>query len=212
MNVLILANGQPPSPQLAQALATINDLLIATDGAAHQAVRLGLNPQIICGDFDSIDLETARREFPLAEFVPTPDQSYADLEKAVLLARRRGATSVTISGAAGGRIDHMLANYALLLRYGRDLNLQIVDDSGYQRLVTGISSVATRPGGIVSLIALGSRASVSISGVQWEVRKLALAPGTRGVSNVALGERVTVEVHRGKVVLCHLYPTDETQP
>jgi thiamine pyrophosphokinase len=211
MKTLILANGEPPSAALAQRLAAEHDLILATDGAAQRAVALGITPHLICGDFDSLDRAAALRAFPEAEFVPTPDQNYADLEKAILLARARGATSIAITGAAGGRIDHTLANHALLLRYGVLLPLCIVDDrsevwalvSGWQG--RGVLSFATRPGDTVSLIAFDAGAQISISGVQWEVREFELSPGTQGVSNRASGETVTVEVQRGAVLVCHLH-------
>src|SRR5207247_9162337 len=129
MRVLILANGDPPTAALAQELASCHDLLIATDGAAHRAVGLRLSPHIICGDFDSAKRDVAQREFPAAEILPTPDQDRGDLEKAVFLALDRGATSLTIIGAAGGRIDHTLANFSLLVRF-RDCPICIADAFG----------------------------------------------------------------------------------
>lgn len=211
MNVLILANGDPPSPLLAQQLAAEHDLVIATDGAAGRAMQLGIVPDIVSGDFDSIDMAAARQAFPQAEFVPTPDQNFADLEKALHLARARGATSITITGAGGGRIDHTLANFALLLRYGKELPVSVVDDRSRVRAIarsaTGIgdnSTFATQAGDTISLIALEDGAQVSIFGVRWEVQDFALSPGTQGVSNMALGAEVTVEVQRGAILICHL--------
>ena len=204
MNVLILANGEPPGRELALRMAAKCDLLIATDGAAHLAAQLGLTPDVICGDFDSIDLAAARKAFPETEFVPTPDQSYADLEKALLLAQSRGAVAITIMGAAGGRIDHQFANFALLLRYGRDMALRVVDD-GYQVWpVFERLDCEARPGDTVSLIALEPGVVVSISGVQWELSEFPLSPGSRAVSNIAVANHVTVEVHQGNLLFCHL--------
>src|SRR5882724_11697385 len=136
MRILILANGEPPTISLAQELASCHELLLATDGAAHRAVELGLTPDIICGDFDSANIAVARQEFPSAEFLPTPDQDRGDLEKALLLALDRGATAITITGAGGGRIDHTLANFALLLRY-TDCSICIADDLGRTYSVAG---------------------------------------------------------------------------
>jgi thiamine pyrophosphokinase len=210
MKALILANGDPPSADLARRLAAEHDLVIATDGAAERAARLGIAPHIICGDFDSIDMETARRAFPSAEFVPTPDQNYADLEKALQLARARGAASITIIGAAGGRIDHTFANFALLLHYGREFPMTIVDDRSTTRALTStnakpnVCTLNTQAGDTISLIAQAEGAQVSVSGVAWDVTNFALAPGTQGVSNVANSIQVTVEVQQGAVLLCHL--------
>jgi len=212
MDILILANGDPPSATLTQRLAGRHDVFIAADGAAERAASLGVVPDIVCGDFDSINLQAARMALPKAEFVSTPDQNAADLEKALDLAIARGATSITIIGAAGGRIDHTLANFALLVRYSAALPISIVDDTSQVWAVTGAETAvgaftfATVPGDTVSLITQGGGTQFSIHGVAWEVRAFELAYGTRGVSNVATGNRVTVEVHRGAVLLCHLYP------
>jgi thiamine pyrophosphokinase len=212
LKVLILANGDPPSAELAQRLAQEHDLLLATDGAAHSAASLGVTPDIICGDFDSVDLAAARRDFPRAEIVPTPDQNHADLEKALLLARERGATAVTILGAGGGRIDHLFANFALLLRYGCDLPLCIADDASRVWPVCGAFTLAAEAGDTVSLIALESGVCVSIRGVKWELHEENLLPGTLGVSNVAAGSEVCVEAHRGRLLLCHLFDVGGKRP
>jgi thiamine pyrophosphokinase len=210
MRILILTNGDPPSAELAQRLAADHDLLMAADGAAHRAVGLGLIPDIICGDFDSIRLEVARVEFPSATFLPTPDQDWADLEKAILLARERGADSITILGASGGRIDHTLANFALLLRYHAEIALQIVDDHSVVRALSGTEEapgelvLTTQPGDIVSLISLGGTARATITGVQWPLNAVLLPIGTHGISNRATADRVTVRARGGALLVCHL--------
>ncbi len=185
-------------------------MILATDGAANHAADLGLVPHIICGDFDSVHLERAQAAFPGAEFVATPNQDRADLEKALHIAQERGAVSVTIIGAAGGRVDHLLGNFALLLRYHADFALRIVDDASEVRALSGVGGCSgeavliTRPGDTVSLISPSGAARVSILGVAWELEDHALPAGTMGVSNVASGERVRVCVRGGTVFLCHL--------
>lgn len=210
MRVLILAHGEPPPPALAQRLALQNDLLLATDGAAHTAAQLGLTPDTICGDFDSVQLEQARAEFPHAEFVATPDQNLADLEKAILLAMERGATAVTLIGASGGRTDHALANYALLLRYNTALEISLVDAYGTVRALSGTDTepgtlkLDALPGDTISLLSFDGRAYVSITGVAWELDNYQLPIGTQGVSNVARAEIVRVSVRGGAMLVCHL--------
>ncbi|HLK55004.1 MAG TPA: thiamine diphosphokinase [Chthonomonadaceae bacterium] len=210
MRVLILANGDPPSPKLARRCAAEHDLLLATDGAAHRAAELGLSPDIICGDFDSVRLDVAQREFPLAEFLPTPDQEQADLEKAILVACERGATAITILGASGDRMDHTLANFALLLRYHTEIPLCLRDDLTTTRAVSGTEEQAgelvlvAEPGDTISLVSFTGTAHVSALGVQWPLDAELLAIGTRGVSNIALSDRVTIRVQGGAILVFHL--------
>ena len=207
MRVLILADGDPPSAFLAQRVAAEADLFLAADGAAHKAAALGVTPDIICGDFDSARLDEARAAFPRAEIAPTPDQDCADLEKAVLLARERGATRIALLGATGGRMDHTLTSFALLVRYAAEFPLRLLDDvSVAWALADGQQcAFAARSGETVSLITFEG-VTVSIAGVRWPLDAFPLQPGTRGVSNVADGSQVRVQAQNGSVFVVHFSP------
>ncbi|HLJ54849.1 MAG TPA: thiamine diphosphokinase [Chthonomonadaceae bacterium] len=211
MRALIIANGEPPSAETARAAAEGADLVIATDGAAHKAAALGLAPDVICGDFDSLDRAIAEHAFPEAEFLALPDQSLADLEKALRLARERGATEATFLGAGGGRVDHALTAVALLLRYASELPLTLLHDGSAVRAVAGGAaapgrlSLRTRPGDTISLIAFDGHNRVTLTGVRWPLDGAALPVGTHGVSNVAAADVVDVQVTAGAIVVCHLW-------
>lgn len=212
MRVLILANGEPPADrEWAQRLAAAHDLLIATDGAAHRAVGLGLTPDIVCGDFNSIRMEAAQAEFPNARFLPTPDQEQADLEKALLVAQEQGAASITIIGATGGRLDHTLATFALLLQPHRALPITLrTPDTAVQALAgtaeaPGECTLSTQPDDTISLLSFDGLARITLTGVRWPLCEERLQFATRGVSNRAVADQVRVRVHGGAILICHLY-------
>lgn len=210
MRVLILANGEPPNAEWAQRIAAEHDLLIATDGAAHQAAQLGLLPDIICGDFDSIHMEVAQAEFPNAHFLATPDQEQADLEKALVVAREKGATAVTIMGANGSRLDHTLAAFTILLRHHRELpiTLRTADTTVIALSGTahtpGECTLPTAPDDTISLLSFDGKASITLTGVRWPLHNEPLNFATRGVSNRATADQVSVRVHGGAILVCHL--------
>jgi thiamine pyrophosphokinase len=210
MRTLILANGEPPTRELARQLVAEHDLLVATDGAAHRALVLGLTPHIVCGDFDSVRLAEARAALPQTEFIATPDQDRADLEKAIQVARDRGATAITITGAAGGRIDHTLAGFALLLRYHGEIPIRIVDDGSEVWAVSGPPEApvayrfAATPGDTISLLSLDGQARVTVAGVNWPLENHPLAVGTHGISNVATADQIQLQVRGGTVLVCRL--------
>ena len=210
MRVLILANGEPPSPQWAQQIAAEHDLILATDGAAHRAVGLGLTPDLVCGDFDSINMTVAQAEFPQARFLPTPDQEQADLEKALLVARAQGATAITIIGATGYRLDHTLSAFAVLLRHHSELPLQlrtadttVIALSGTAEAL-GEATLTTEPDDTISLLSFDGKASITLTGVRWPLFDETLEFATRGVSNRAAADQVQVRVHGGAILVCHL--------
>lgn len=207
MRVLILANGEPPSAALLARLVSECDFFLATDGAALTATRLGVFPDMVSGDFDSLDLSAAQALLPQTKFVPTPDQNKTDLEKAFEIVRERGAESVTIVGAAGRRIDHTLGNFSLLLRWRAEYpNLPVVfaTDGSETRAVLGEVTLETEPGDAVSLLSFDGHARVSVSGVRWPLENYSLAVGVGGLLNEALDERVTVSAAGGVILVCHL--------
>lgn len=210
MRVLILANGEPPDREWAQRIAAEHDLILATDGAAHRAVRLGLTPDIVCGDFDSIRMEVAREECPNARFVPTLDQEQADLEKALMVAQDQGATAVTVIGATGNRLDHTLAAFAILLRHHRELPIALLTpDTSVIALsgttdAPGATTLTTEPDDTISLLSFDGKASITLTGVRWPLFDETLEFATRGVSNRAVADRVHVRVSGGAILVCRL--------
>ena len=211
MRVLILADGEPPSADLAQEMATAHDLVLATDGAAHRAALLGVTPDIICGDFDSVRREEAEAAFPQAQFIRMHDQDKADLEKALRYALERGATEVTLLGATGGRLDHTLANCALLLRYGAQAALRIVDDLSETWALSGEEETPAErlltapPGATLSLISFDGKARVTLQGTRWPLEEAVLPVGTYGVSNTVDSDRVFIRVRGGALLVCLLH-------
>lgn len=204
MKTLILANGDAPSSTLAHSLIALHDFVIATDGAAHKASFLGIKPDLICGDFDSVHEEKARTQFPETEFLATPDQERSDLEKAILVSRERGATTITLTGTGGGRPDHLLAGYALLLRYHRQFPLQIVEDGGRVFALSGDCELVATPGDTLSVLTFDENTQVTLAGVKWELNSHPLQVGTHGVSNVVTSPLVRLLSTGGTLLVCHL--------
>jgi thiamine pyrophosphokinase len=211
MNVVILANGEAPSKALLDRIVSECDCFIAVDGAAHAAARLGVTPQVICGDFDSVNVSRARKEFPGTEFVETEDQCLGDLEKAVRLAIDRGASSIRIVGAGGGRVDHFIGNLTLLLRYQSGIALSMLDEISETRcLSAGANDIDTwqvdaMVHDLVSVFSFDGAARATITGVRWPLHDAALPVGTLGLSNVVTSDVVKVTISGGSAFVCHTH-------
>lgn len=115
------------------------DLVVAADGGAAACERLGLRPDLVVGDMDSLDaavLETLERDSVEIRRVPR-DKDETDSELALLTALERGAGRITVVGAFGGpRLDHELANVALLaLPRSCGVDVALLDDRARVRLL-----------------------------------------------------------------------------
>lgn len=93
------------------------DKLIAVDGGVEYAKVLGLTPDYIVGDFDTLNPEIAAEyhRFPhIVWEVHKPEKNETDTELAVSRAAAIGCDEVVLLGATGGRLDHTLGNLQLL--------------------------------------------------------------------------------------------------
>lgn len=207
-SAVIFLNGHPPSEPLIRRLVSEHELVMAADGAAKYLAEVNVEPHIVCGDFDSIDLEAMRRRFVKAEFVTLSDQNFCDGEKALRLAQERGATSVTLTGTVGLRLGHNHGSVMILIHYHRTLTLKIVEDGGSCYALSGTEdapdelTLTTVPGDKISLASYDVDAKITLEGTKWPLRDEAVI-GTRGVSNVAEGEVVRVLAKGGPVIVSH---------
>jgi len=190
-------------------------LVVAADGGALRARGLGLEPDVVVGDWDSLpaaELERLRaRGADLIELRPDKDES--DAELALLATVARGASRVTVLGAFGGRrLDHALANVALLAHPAvAGCDIVLLDGSARASLIAAPDRAGRpvtrrlpgRVGDLVSLLPLGGDASgVTTRGLRFPLRHEPLRLGpARGLSNVREAETAEVELDGGLLLV-----------
>lgn len=182
------------------AAAAQGAALVALDGAALK-LPAGTTPQIVCGDFDSLDLAESRRRFPAAEFVALEDQNENDLEKAIRLLASRGATELLLCCVLGGKPDQNLANLGVIARHHTALSLCALQCGMECRVASASAPVrlVLKEGEELSVIPFGPSVEISVTGVRWPLAGEILRAGSHGISNVALGGEVLVEPRSGQV-------------
>jgi thiamine pyrophosphokinase len=198
---LLLCNGEPPSVSLARHCAARVDRVIAADGGANSARRLGIAPDTIVGDCDSLT-PAARGAFPGAVIVKILRQDNTDMEKALDLLAREGIRKTVILGMTGRRIDFTLANFISFWRYAEQMEL-VAAGEGWFALPVRRKRIPLRipPGTNVSLIPLGPCGGVTLSGFAYPLRNASIRTGRTGVSNVVRRSPCSVRVERGAALL-----------
>lgn len=215
MVALILADGDVPArARLDTAWPGWDegvDLVIAADGGARYAARLGITLDLWVGDGDSLGdegiAELAAAGVPIERSRADKDQT--DLELAVDAALARGAKGLVIVGALGGeRLDHALANVALLARADlAAVSVVLLDGTARLSLVrapdpTGAPTTFVlpgEPGTTVSLLPVGGDVTgVTTDGLVYPLDDEPLLLGSaRGVSNVVARSGASVTVRHG---------------
>jgi thiamine pyrophosphokinase len=203
-HAIILIGGTPaiaaPAPKSGG-----ETIVIAADSGLHHATALGLTPDLVIGDFDSVDpqLLAAARDRG-AQLEPHPrDKDATDFELALAAAQARGARSVSVYGGTDGRFDHVLANVAVLAAPEYvDLEIRAYLGSAIITVVHTQAPLSGQVDDLVSLLAVGAPASgVQTSGLRWPLCGETLHPGSaRGVSNAFIEPTALVTVERGTLI------------
>ena len=214
MRAVLIAHGQPPSIELARKVCDGANIVMAADGAAMVAHQLGVIPTHICGDFDSISYEDARRLIPTAEVIHTPNQNLGDLEKAVNLLVEMGVFRIDVIGGLGQRWDHSLSNIGTIDKFCNQVKICMHEEDCTVFPIQAHSEITiwlrTNRKDLVSVIALQPDTVVSYEGLQWTMERSPLQMGTHGISNVAIKEDVAVTVHHGTAVIFHYHGSLDT--
>lgn len=206
MRAVIFANGVLSDPAGAKKLLDPQDILIAADGGARHCRTLGLNPDTIIGDMDSLTpAELEEFEQRGAQLITFPsDKNETDLELALLHARRLGAKEILILAGLGRRWDQTLANI-LLPAYHRLTSLSIAfwEAGQWLYLVSEQLEITTQPGSTVSLIPIaGDALGVTATGLQWPLTNETLHFGaSRGVSNQMQAASARISLDQGLLLV-----------
>ena len=209
MRIIIFANGNLPNLEKAHSLICPDDFILCADGGTRHALALGLTPNVVIGDLDSVTEEERRKmkEMGVEVMEFSMDKNETDLELTINHALTLEPEQILILAALGGRMDQTLANIALL----SDPRLSTFD----VRLTDGVeeiffcrdqAKVEGRSGDIVSLIPwLGEVTGVFTENLRWHLHHETLYPEkTRGISNEMTSDVATVSITSGLMLITHI--------
>lgn len=195
MNVLIVAGGDAPSAELLRRKCSGAGSVIAADRGIEYLTAAGIEPDFLVGDLDSAAAASVAAAVRTDVRRAPREKNETDLELAARLAVRQGAAEVTILGATGGRVDHLLGNLNVLLWLaGQGVPAEIEDDDQSILAVVDKLCLHCAPGETISILPAAGDAVVTAHGLYYPLEKLTLSAGSaRGVSNVAAAEEVCIE-------------------
>ena len=212
MMILIIANGDLTEGEWLQPLLQQAEVVMAVDGGLAHLQRLGVTPDFLIGDLDSLTPEqkTAVAAANIQQITYPSQKDETDLELALLYACEQFPDAeIVVAASLGGRLDQTLANLLLLAHpdlQGHTIRLL----ARYQRawLLTPADSPAHIEGKIddlVSLLPLGGDVTVVYTdGLEWPLHdeKLTFGPA-RGVSNRLKAVSATVAISSGHLLIVH---------
>lgn len=178
------------------------DFVIAADGGLAHLQKIGLAPDGILGDFDSLGyVPTGAKVFPV-------EKDDTDAMLAVRRGLELGFRRFVLYGTLDGpRLDHTVSNFQ---------TLQFLADHGAVGYLVGLRYIATvvknsaiafpaTAEGIVSVFCMGADAAgVTLRGLQYPLENAALTAGfPLGVSNHFIQKSSSISVKNGSLLVLY---------
>ena len=191
------------------------DYIIAANGGYTVLTRLGITPDLVVGDFDSVDKDTSILEslqnHPNVIGSPA-EKDDTDMMLAVKQGLKLGFNFFVINGALGGRLDQTFANIQILAYIASNNATGVL--LGQKVNVTAIknSTVLFSPGDstniVISVFCHGDKAEgVMLEGVKYPLTGAVLSNSYPvGISNEFIGEDAKISVQKGILII--FYPED----
>ena len=177
------------------------DVVFAADGGYRHCQAAGLQPDLLLGDFDS--LNDLPKGIPIHTFPVEKDDT--DTMLAINYGLKEGYRTFHLYGGTGGRPDHTLANLQALgfLAQAGATGYLYGKSYLFTALRNGSLTLPARKEGIFSLFCLGQEAQgVSIHGAQYPLDRVPVSPFFPiGVSNHFQGNPVTIQVETGCLLI-----------
>ncbi|HOV69183.1 MAG TPA: thiamine diphosphokinase [Clostridia bacterium] len=155
MKAAVISNGNKPSNFNCDEY----DLIVCADGAVHWALQNNIRVDAIIGDMDSADSSALKAIEIIKRYNLHKDET--DTWLAIDYAYSQGADCVHLYGALGKRLDHMLANLALLYKYKKaGQKIMLIDDYSYAYAAKGEIDLDLAAGKTISVFPLEDNVTI----------------------------------------------------
>jgi len=204
--IIVFSNGYYNNMNFYSELITSNDYIICADGGANYALSIGVRPDMVVGDLDSIDKTVYKQLLDLGTTIEKYpcEKDMSDLEIALEKAIEYQPEEIVIFGALGNRLDQTLNNInILLLPLRNDIKASIVDEYHQVQLFNKKITINGNSDDYLSLYPL----TEDVSGVTTEGLKFPLNgeilyfASTRGLSNEFINNMATITIEKGLLLV-----------
>ena len=177
-----------------------DDLIICADGGYNIAVLLGITPNIVIGDMDSVKGAVPNN---IKKIVHPKNKDKTDLHLCIDYALEQGCNEIILLCAFGGRIDHSLASI-MSLRYimENDAEGMLLTKHSKVFLINGKTEIKRGDYSKISLIPITETAEgVTTKGLKYPLENATLyQTANLGISNAFFSREATVDITDG--ILC----------
>lgn len=208
MRTLIISGGLIDLDYMDQYLKENDfDYIIAADKGCKYAFELDIKPNLILGDFDSLEKDYVRKLNELSINVKTfpTDKDKTDTHIAIDEAIEVGSEEIIIiGGIRGNRLDHTLGNiHILMIPLEQNIKCSLVDRNNVVNLVNNTMELSKEDYKYISLIPLTNEVTgVTTEGLKYELNDYQFKQGiSLGLSNEMIKESCKIAIKKGILIV-----------
>ncbi len=209
MKICIILNGEIKDySYISNIIKSQNyNYIICSDGGANHAYEMGIIPNYIIGDLDSIKKDTLEyykdKAVKFEKFPSKKDET--DTELCIWLSSSLKAKEIDLIGALGGRVDHEISNVNLLY-YIRKKNIKPKIISEHEEIYIAINEEVTIYGNIgdtISVIPIKNNAKgVTLRNLEYPLKDYDMEfSKPLGISNVMIKDNCYIKVNEGSLII-----------
>jgi len=206
MDCVIIANGELEYSEDISEIIRQAPLIVCADGGARHLKALDILPHAIIGDFDSMAPEDKlffeEKKIKIISYPSRKNET--DSELCVSFALLNKATTITLLGVTGSRLDHTLANIFLLKKLaGLNIPARIIDKNNTIYVVIDHIEIKGWPGQFLSILPITEKvAGITLKGLEYPLVNATIEMGSGiGISNVFKETKASVSVREGILIV-----------
>lgn len=191
MKALLLCGGPIAHYEALSTFTVGFDFVIAVDSGYRHAKPLGLVPQVLIGDLDSLSPELIREAEALGveKVTFSADKDLTDTHLAIQYCLDHGIMQLRLLGALGKRMDHTLSNLSLLQWIdSRGGSAELVDAHNRITYLKDSMEIIGEEGQVLSIIPISPLEGLDIEGVRYPL----VAQSVPYASSLCVSNRITV--------------------
>ena len=196
-SAVLVANGEKPVSNYAKQLIAQNNLKICVDSNLSFFKELDVEPDIIIGDLDTVDINKSSSK---STVVKEEDQNKTDLEKSLDYCIAQNIKDIYIIGATGKRDDHSFANIMIAQQYSDTLNIEMISNFFQIFFVNGSKEILEKKSRNLSMISLISDNKITTSGLEYNLSDQKLNSFSHGISNRIISDKCLIKAKK-KLIL-----------
>ncbi len=177
------------------------DYFIFCDSGLRHKEKLGVEPSLIVGDFDSFENPHINTE----TIVLPCEKDDTDTVFAAKEAVKRGFRDFLLIGTVGGRLDHTLGNVSILLYlFSLGKKAEMIDDYSEMQIVSDETVLVSSEYSFFSLLNISGKAEgITVKNAKYPLDNATVTCEYQyGISNEPLqGKTSEISVKKGKMLL-----------